>query len=94
VRQLYQLPLTAIHAVMAGLGPAIHVFHCYEPQRRGWPAFAGHDGESHSVGTGISATRTIEGRGWFGRIGTGYADAGEKTSGSGAEPCPDTFRLP
>jgi hypothetical protein len=41
---------------MAGLGPAIHV--CVAPitERRGWPAFAGHDGvgqivlaESHSL---------------------------------------------
>src|SRR5271157_5197478 len=29
--------------VMAGLGPAIHVFAGGMKERRGWPAFAGHD---------------------------------------------------
>src|SRR5271167_1315596 len=29
--------------VMAGLGPAIHVFAAGIKERRGWPAFAGHD---------------------------------------------------
>src|SRR5271169_3091048 len=28
---------------MAGLGPAIHVFAAGIKERRGWPAFAGHD---------------------------------------------------
>jgi hypothetical protein len=28
---------------MAGLGPAIHVFAAAIKERRGWPAFAGHD---------------------------------------------------
>ena len=31
------------HIVMAGLGPAIHVFAARIKERRGWPAFAGHD---------------------------------------------------
>src|SRR6185503_4405617 len=31
-------------AVMAGLGPAIHVFAVPREESRGWPAFADHDG--------------------------------------------------
>jgi hypothetical protein len=31
------------HIVMAGLGPAIHVFAASIKERRGWPACAGHD---------------------------------------------------
>ena len=29
--------------VMAGLGPAIHVFSLTRQERRGWLAFPGHD---------------------------------------------------
>ena len=34
---------SSCHTVMAGLGPAIHVFAVGIKERRGWPAFAGHD---------------------------------------------------
>ena len=37
-------PLCRVFIVMAGLGPAIHVFLVRLRQRRGWPDQPGHDG--------------------------------------------------
>ena len=47
VKHLYRFPVSAtytVYSVMSGLGPDIHVFRCYELQRRGCRAFARHDG--------------------------------------------------
>ena len=42
----YQPPVNATPSRHGGLGPAIHVFHCSGPERRGW-------NESQSAGLGI-----------------------------------------
>ena len=44
--------------VMAGLGPAIHVFAAYMRQRRGWPVCAGHDEVALAPRRCIDAGRT------------------------------------